>query len=126
MTAAERARVLAGIAELQGVIRDRLREVHHDTDDGCTERQNRYEARINPARAKVGDSRMNQKTRFSHAAPDLGQDIIGVYATCTMGCLLDDGTIDPGDKDGRESIARSCTQATVALEDLAAQVKGAP
>ncbi|MBN9164504.1 MAG: hypothetical protein BGO98_13620 [Myxococcales bacterium 68-20] len=126
VTTAERARILAGIADLKALVLKRTANgVAADTEETCDARQSRMMVAAKAAESKIGEERMLQKTRFAMRAPDLGQDLGGVVSTCLMGCLLDEES-DPGHKDGREFVYRSCRQSATALDDLAEQVEALP
>ena len=111
-TAAERARILAGIAQLQAVVRRRASR-GREADEVCDARTNAETPRIKMATQQIGEDRLRNKTRFSSRAPDLGATIEDFLYVC-LGCT---------DLESEEAVPHECAQAAAALTDLADDLK---
>lgn len=112
VTAKERAEALAGIAQLQGILRSRVAR-GRETDDACDARHNNEASPLESAEKQVGQDWMQAKTRFSSQTPDLSATV----ESFVIGCLGCTGAND------QERVPHECAQAAVVLPDLAATVK---
>ena len=120
------ATALAGIAQLQSLVRARKDSVKVETENQCQARKDRNAPTVAAARLKIGDRRLARHTRYAASAPDLGQTIDDAVSNCLDGCVLQDD--DDESPSGSDAIALEwhlCEQAATALVDLAAELSAA-
>jgi hypothetical protein len=107
------AQALAGIAQIQALIR-RRQTARIETDDACEACQTNDTERWKAAENLLGTAHLKERTRYANAAPNLGLTIDGVVWSC-LGC----STAEEGD----EPVPHECPMALTALGDLASEVR---
>jgi hypothetical protein len=107
------AQALAGIAQIQGIVR-RRQTTHVDIDTAACEARMASDAeRWKAAERLVGTERLKRRTRYADQAPNLGLTVDSVVWRC-VGC---------SSPDDDEPVPHECPMALVALGDLATEVK---
>jgi hypothetical protein len=111
----DRAHALAGIAQLQALLRSRVPRA--ETDEQCEARHTPQLDRFDVIRHQIGKDRIMSKTRFSSNAPWLGWTVEEFALDC-IGCVsAEDG------EEAVKDIGPSCNRALAVLTDLADEVK---
>jgi hypothetical protein len=120
------AKVAAGIAQFQQLVRQRL-ALGRESDAACMTKQEARGTRIESLENKMGGRQLlTRQTRFACCAPNLGQTIETPLVGCLMLCTEDDTPQNGSDDDdwgGPGGLRQDCQQAATALADWAADLK---
>jgi hypothetical protein len=111
----DRAHALAGIAQLQALLRARVPRA--ETDEQCEARHTPQLDRFDALRHQIGKDRITSKTRFSSNAPWLRWTVEDFALDC-IGCV----SVEDGEEAAKD-IGPSCNRALAVLSDLNDQVK---
>jgi hypothetical protein len=136
LSPSERVRVLAGIAELRGIIRRQMTAQGHESEDRCQARLDAETPRVKPAEAKVGLATMGVRVEdnsHSEGAPRVVPERRGLDATggaSSLATRFDEfvwaciGCWPPEDlADMRED--RGCAKASAVLDEVAGRLTDA-
>jgi hypothetical protein len=121
------AKVLAGIAEFQRLVQQRL-ALGRESNDGCMTKQEGRSTRVESIEKKMGGRRWLEarKTRYACCAPNLGQTIDAPVVGCLLSCTDDDSPHNGSEDDdwgGPGGLREECQHAVVALGDWSGDLK---
>jgi hypothetical protein len=123
---AGRARVAAGIRQLQQLVQQRM-ELGREPNAVCTAKLDARGAQIDAIESEMGGRELlARKTRFARRAPDLDQTIEMPLVACLMSCTDDDAPRNGSEDDdygGPGGLRHVCQQAGIALADWSEDLK---
>jgi hypothetical protein len=116
------ATALKGVTQLQSLVATRSTSVRIETEPACKARMDRDSKQIDGAIKNIGDGRWGGRTRYASSAPHNGETIESVVEACLTQCVMHDDVAT--DRETIEMVRGDCQRASVALSDLADQLKG--